>query len=238
MGNYNNAMEGRIRMIVPSTIASSRFALVFLVLLVGSQGRHCNAQVACQVTADCEKVLPLTGDVECINGLCSNPFRRGCLQAMDREKGTAKFKDFQQRVCNSDDAATGDYSSCLLPTSLFETYNEIRVAPGNWESSIFLSWIIQILLGEILRVPVTIETSAPRSAGTTSFYDETNGMVYPAVPYNYNALRRANALDADCTQADRESGNDACAHIFPEVWGGQIKSYTAALQECWENSAL
>jgi hypothetical protein len=229
MGSANDDMDGHIRMIVPST--HRRFSLVFLVLLIGSLSRNCNAQLACHVTADCEKVLPISGDVECINGFCSNPFRRGCLEAMDREKGTANFKDFRQRVCNSDDAATGEQSSCLLPASLFETYDEIRVATGDWESSIFLSWIIQIILGEILRVPVTIETSAPRSAGSISFYDEKNGMAYAAVPVNYEALRRATALDGDCTQADRESGNDACAHVLPEVWSGQIDAYTAALQE-------
>jgi hypothetical protein len=232
MGRDNNDVDRHIRMMAPPT-TSRRFGWVFLILLLvaGSLCRSCNAQVVCFVTADCEKVLSFSGDVECIDGFCSNPFRRGCLQPMDREKGTAKFQDFQQRVCNSDDAASGDYSSCLVPTSLFETYDEIRVAPGDWESSIFLSWIIQILLGEILRVPVTIETSAPRSAGSASFYDETNGMVYAAVPYNCDALRRANALNADCTQANRENGTDACAHILPEVWSGQIDAYTAALQE-------
>jgi hypothetical protein len=209
----------------------------------------CHAAIACKVTADCQTVLLFAGDAECVNGICSNPFRRGCLQAMDRDKGTSHYdkEDFGLRVCNSDDAHDDEHDDehddddseasslsrgCRIPNSPFETYNEIRIAPGDWESSIFFSWIIQIILSEILHVPVTIETSAPSSAGSLSFYDPRNGLVYPSVPYNYKALQRSLELkNADCTQANRTSGTDACAHILPEVWSGQIDAYTAALQE-------
>jgi hypothetical protein len=142
MRHFNNATEGHIRMIVPST-TTSRFGLVFLVLLVGSLCRHCNAQVACQVTADCEKVLPFTGDVECINGLCSNPFRRGCLQAMDREKGTAKFQDvfatamMRRRVTIR---AVWCPPPCLKRTMRFEWHRAIGNLAFSCPGSFRFSW--------------------------------------------------------------------------------------------------
>lgn len=155
---------------------------------------------------------------------------------MEAERGGGHENDpkmnAKQRICNSDDNAANDFTTCRKASlDSILTYDEIRIASGDWESSIFLSWIMQILMSEILDVPVTIETSQPRSVGSLSFYSETNDMVYPAVPYNYDALRRATDLNGDCNVADLDSGSEACAHILPEVWSGQINAYTEALAE-------
>jgi hypothetical protein len=44
---------------------------------------------------------------------------------------------------------------------------------------------MQIMLSELLEVPVTMETDLPRSEGSLSFHDVDNGLVYPRFPYNY-----------------------------------------------------
>ena len=124
------------------------------------------------------------------------------------------------------DDESGSDSTKGIKTSL---YDEIRIGSGDWESSIFLSWIIQILLSELLHVPVTIETSTPMADGTLSFYSPTNDMVYPSIPYNYESLQNAKSLNGDCTKASRKFGNDTCSHVLPEVWSGQINAYKQAL---------
>ena len=40
-------------------------------------------------------------------------------------------------------------------------YTEVRVLAQDWESSIFQAWILQIVLSEILDVPVSVESGLP-----------------------------------------------------------------------------
>ena len=83
----------------------------------------------------------------------ANPLVSGCLRA---KLGS----EWRVRVCNSDDAnnnSTSPQGHCSVPDF---NYPEIRIAPGNWESSIFQAYITQIVLSEILGVPATLESGS------------------------------------------------------------------------------
>lgn len=96
---------------------------LILTILVPSNGKPCASH------DDCE------GGSLCEIGRCTNPFAKGCLKAFAARKNTdASRSDY--RVCNSDDASTGDTSNCIMP--LFP-YKEVRIASGNWESSMLVS---------------------------------------------------------------------------------------------------
>jgi len=91
------------------------------------------------------------------------------------------------RACNSDDPpGAAEAGLCAAPE--FD-YGEIRIGPGNWESSMFGAWISQILLSEVLRVPATVETG--KGAGGCSFYDLHNNFSYPNKVYNWEAVQKA-----------------------------------------------
>ena len=73
----------------------------------------------------------------CEDGRCSNPFEKGCLRTMDARKTNTSINTFKTRVCNSDEDATGGTTAnCVKPEF---PYKEVRIAPGNWESSIVVS---------------------------------------------------------------------------------------------------
>lgn len=80
---------------------------------------------ACQLDQDCKEGV-------CRDGICENPFSKGCLQTLARRNLDDKHYNF--RVCNSADGK--DSNDCIPPK--FE-YDEVRIAPGNWESSILVS---------------------------------------------------------------------------------------------------
>ena len=94
--------------------------------------------------------------IQCIGsggGCVINPFAKGCLITVAEERGELDIlseklgKRFRhlERVCNSNDAFKGrDDDDCVEEPG--HQYSEIRIAPGNWDSSILLSWILQILL--------------------------------------------------------------------------------------------
>lgn len=109
------------------------------------------------------------------NERCSNPFHKGCLQAVLPENFTNKL-----RTCNSDDY-NDDTSKeedderelfCTPANEQFD-YEEVRILSQNWESARFSSWIMQIVLSELLNVPTTIETSMfddQKSGSSFNFY--------------------------------------------------------------------
>jgi len=161
----------------------------------------------------------------------ANPYASGCLRA---KLGSER----RVRVCNSDDASaernkngTSTHNTsegrCAMPE--FD-YPEIRIAPGNWESSIFQSFIMQIALSEILGVPCSIE-SGSRDV-LLSFYDESNAFPYPNRAYGWDDLKTANAAPrGDCTYVLDQVEDATCAHILPEVWAGQRTAWTEARTE-------
>ena len=160
-------------------------------------------------------------------GADSNPFAAGCLRS---KLGPV----WRVRVCNSDDVhnnkksnSTSSQSRCSRPEF---NYPEIRIAPGNWESSIFQAYIMQIVLSEILGVPSTLE-SGSRDV-LLSFYDETKSFPYPNRAYGYDDLRIANAAPGgDCTHVLNQDAEATCAHVLPEVWAGQKAAWTEAQKE-------
>jgi len=149
---------------------------------------------------------------------------------MDARKTNTSINTFKTRVCNSDEDATdGTTANCVKPEF---PYKEVRIAPGNWESSIVIGWLYQILLSEVFGVPVTIETGSfdasqdemsKRQHG--SFYDTESRFVYPDQVYPVGHLVEADDV-GDCSLTDKP-----CAHILPEVWEGSSNSEITSAQE-------
>jgi len=138
-------------------------------------------------------------------GTCSNPFQGGCLRA--------RLPDWKRkRTCGSQDPKDAVDRGLCLPSPL--NYTEIRIESQNWESALFHTWILQILLTEMLDVPVSIETSFFEYV--TNFYDE-----HMRVEYGWSdderALARATRVDGDCVPfTSQMDGYLACAHYIPQ----------------------
>ena len=102
---------------------------------------------------------------------------------------------------------------------------EIRIHTGDWESITYESWILQILLSEILRVPTTIDSGVGNTA-SLNFYDPRGA--YSFGKYSlYDSLATAyHRPDGDCVpilQQQQQQGdrpNVTCAHVIPESWRG------------------
>jgi len=103
-------------------------------------------------------------------------------------------------------------------------YQEIRIFSQNWESAIFGAWIAQIVLSELLDVPVTIETGDANV--NANFYDRQSRFQYGSSQNHFDGFQRASNLHGDCRNANkgRENGNDdsyeSCGHAMLEVWTG------------------
>jgi len=93
-------------------------------------------------------------------------------------------------------------------------YPEIRIYQNDWEASIFQAWIYQILLMEVLGVPVTIGSKTGETANA-SFYSPINIMPYGTSKDTFYKLERANQVkDNDCSNT-----NEECVHVVVEDWG-------------------
>ena len=166
-----------------------------------------SASVECNHTSTCESAL--RSGSECLDGYCTNPFSKGCLRSILGE-------DYKLRTCNSQD---GPGATCAVSPL---DYMEVRIAPSNWESAMFYSWIIQILLSEALDVPTSIETNV--GGGALNFYDSKNGFAYPKKANPFDALYEANEV-IDCLNTDKP-----CAHLIPEVWQGKRELNDSAVE--------
>ena len=71
----------------------------------------------------------------------------------------------------------------------------------------FTSWILQIVLSELARVPATIESSGP--GRQLNFYDPAMSFSYGALGYDFDALQRANNImrGASCPPSWRQTDN-------------------------------
>ena len=157
-------------------------------------------KVACNSSSFCESKL--RSGSTCQAGFCTNPFTSGCLNNIAPD-GTHSPRP---RVCNSEDEYDAkDRGICSPPSSYFN-YTEIRISPGDWESSIFTSWIIQIILSEILDVPTSIHVSG-NGIGKLNFYDIENSLDFPEIAYNWQAIQEANIHDCDCRLSEKECAN-------------------------------
>lgn len=207
--------------------ATSLFLLILAVAITSNSIVPVDAKLVCSSTKECEDQLRIGS--ECVDGFCSNPFVEGCFKTMlgslseeelaERNLASEVLGALDGRVCNSDDEEEDGSSPVCLPNEF--DYFEIRVHNANWESSIFLAWIMQIMLMEVLQVPVTVG----RNSGVTeisSFYSPENTMAYSSGPYAWDALR----VEDDCENTDED-----CVDVLPEVWNGQVSKWTQMMFE-------
>ena len=161
----------------------------------------------------------------------------------------------QVRVCNSDDPpGAADQGLCVshytessknyhhhnyqnhnhnpesMQRGLFAEYPETRIYSQNWESSFFASWILQIVLSEILQVPTTIESGTQELSQWNNFYDPEARLGYGEQNI-FDALRvSSEAEGSDCSkvQADAAANGEdykPCAHVVLEFWTGSSPTY-------------
>ena len=176
-----------------TTVVWPVIALVLGLLLLSSI-LSAESAISCQTTADCHNSQRTSGSSICKAGFCTNPFHGGCLEAMSNQQhanGAATLPSHslhtQRRVCNSNDGPLGNglrkNIRCREPSFQYE---EVRIAPGDWESAVLISWIYQIVLSEVLHVPTVLEfgLEGPSEFQTSeegSFYDEFNRFEYSSV---------------------------------------------------------
>ena len=201
------------------------FAALFLFLTP----RSAHSSVPCTDTATCERHFQ-SGSVCRADGTCTNPFASGCLRRLLETDHPRNQMGLPMRTCNSDDGWMGTrvgdesgYTQCTIPDFDFL---EVRIGVGNWESSLMIAWILQIILSELLNVPSTIETDLPvRKGGSSSFYDIENNFTFSSSVYNWEGLETALEIPSgDC----RTVPGSNCHHIIPEVWPGQTAIYSSA----------
>ena len=77
------------------------------------------------------------------NADMKNPYFSGCLHNKLSSK-SSKLYGKQPRVCNSDDPDWALVQGLCRPPAFPESYLEIRSKAGNWYSSIFHAWIVQM----------------------------------------------------------------------------------------------
>lgn len=166
----------------------------------------------------------------------NNPFHQGCLNTKQRLAVEAtpggKGEVHQLRVCNSDDdpdaVKLGYCRAAELP------YMEVRVHPSFGDMGIGLSWLVQILLSELLGVPSTVEGGSKK----VNFY-QPNPDPFPGGVDVSQSLSRASQL-RDCRLAKRDEINyEPCAHFHPDIWKPQEfqESYNW-LTELVQNSSV
>jgi len=202
------------------------FALLVAILLL-SNGAV--AAMSCSDTPECESKLR-PGSTCTSKGFCTNPLIHGCLHHelqygsyldtdINKTQKIELLKSLVQdvRICNSDDASHFlDKGICKMKDAIFN-YTELRIAPNNWESPIFIAWVIQIILSEILGVPVSIESGSKEKTEQRkflNFYDLDNSFFFPPEPNAFSYLQEANNHDGECIGKTEKP----CAHFMPEVW--------------------
>jgi hypothetical protein len=84
---------------------------------------------------------------------------------------------------------------------------------------LFETWILQILMSEVLQVPTSVETSVPNH--TLNFYDMESRIQY-GVSDDFECLTRSFEV-GDCRRVKNnndQSNNEyqSCCHFIPELW--------------------
>mmetsp|Transcript_9803 Transcript_9803/g.21246 ORF Transcript_9803/g.21246 Transcript_9803/m.21246 type:complete len:1284 (+) Transcript_9803:172-4023(+) len=198
------------------------------------------AQIPCVSSLDCDVALRLRGS-ECLEGVCSNPFHHGgCLHALlPRDDDDNHNHKNYIRTCHSGDPPEALERGDCRPSPL--GYQEVRILALGWESSFLGAWILQILLSELLQVPVSIETGDPSLSD--DFYDAASRLDYAWVDVQ-PALQRASDR-GDCRSSTNMDHDDdgnhhnnnnvetkendnsyiPCAHVSPEVWEADLPLY-------------
>jgi hypothetical protein len=129
------------------------------------------------------------------------------------------------RVCGSDDPPEAAQLGYCRNDDPFD-YMELRIHSQNWESVFFETWILQIVLSEILDVPTSVETSRPNAK--VGFYDAQSRFEYRSSD-DWNCLETGVEI-GDCRVVDNsfdieEEDYESCCHFIPEVWSGEINTY-------------
>lgn len=150
-----------------------------------------------------------------------NPYERGCLFEKQVGGGGGKL-----RVCNSeDDSATTAAGRCRQPDI---DHLEIRILAQNWESVFFETWLLQIVLSEILDVPTTVETGTPNAS--LNFYDPNAPFEYGTAGNDVTALvTAAQETETDCRNVADSVPYQPCAHMVPETWVGMSSDVQEAV---------
>eukprot|EP00536_Pseudo-nitzschia_multiseries_P017626 jgi/Psemu1/293132/fgenesh1_pg.1686_\ len=148
-------------------------------------------------------------------GLCTNPFVGGCLRTILGAEASKviPWSDEKFRACNSEDPkyiTDGDTTYCT--PSEFD-YMEVRISAGGWESTIITMWIMQIFLSELLRVPVSVQTTVEEPGDSISFYDPQSGYKTHEDFRGFAGFEKADEV-VDCTRTK----NETCFHVIPELW--------------------
>lgn len=146
-------------------------------------------------------------------GADNNPYERGCLL----EK---QVKGALLRICNSqvDDEATIAQGKCRQP---YFNHLEIRILSQNWETVFFETWLLQIILSELLDIPTTVETGTTNAS--LNFYDARAHFEYGTAGNDVTALvNAAQAKGSDCRNVVNDDSSSRpyvpCAHVVPETW--------------------
>jgi len=127
------------------------------------------------------------------------------------------------RVCNSDDPPEASQLGNCRSDDPFD-YMELRIHGQNWESALFETWILQIILTEILNVPTSVETSRPDAK--VGFYDFESRLEYGDSD-DWESLG-VSAKVGDCRLVPKgqyEEHYTPCSHFIPEVWNGEAQTY-------------
>jgi len=261
----------RFSSVPPVTTTLSCVVVTFVLALTTTRRSFCDAAIACNETYNpCEELL--WKGSQCRNGVCSNPFEKGCLytllntedlnqtvvqvdQIKERMSALLGRLKSQVRVCNSDDPLPESAVQGLCidhkqleerESGLYSEYREIRILSQNWESAYFASWILQILLSEILHLPASIESGDRDISRHNNFYDPESRLGYGGANL-WDALERAsNEPISDCTKVQQapplpqqqpQSGIEqqqlkdasasylSCGHVIPEFWVGHNAIY-------------
>ena len=221
------------------------FRLVFLLVTLVSPfwKTPVQAAVPCTKHAECEAALRPGSECQS-DGTCSNPYHKGgCLHnyfakedshssSHNHGHETASWVPTQHnlRVCHSEDPPDAALRGYCRPPPL--PYPELRLARQNWESHTISAWLLQIILGEVLGVPVTIETGSPDVS--FDFYRASTDLEWNVGVHGYEGLQVANDVkdcrlvhtdNATTSTTTESSSYTPCFHVDPEVWSAAYESY-------------
>jgi 7 transmembrane sweet-taste receptor of 3 GCPR len=181
-----------------------------------------------------QQAMTMKNDTSSVNGTSSNS------STSNVEGNLHKLLSYEyMRVCSSVDDTLLDSDvkqqqqqknkNCISP-SLWN-YTEIRLSGNNWESVFFETWIVQIVLSELLHVPTSVDTGMFDKV--MDFYDPYNRVEY-GKGYDWDGLRLARNV-SDCRTVIQSNNNNlitnnesstyqSCAHVSLEAWEGQLQN--------------
>ena len=193
------------------TVRSTPFVVAILLFCnIGMvQPQSFTTAISCQTDSDCKTEVGLYSSCR-PGGICStNPYEQGCLF----RHGLVE----KMRICNSeDDPNAAAQGLCRLADI---KYPEVRLYSPNWESAIMETWILQIILSELLDVPTSTETGLHDAK--TNFYNHWQALDL-GIQDVVTALETASIIGGDCELAHRDEKNyEPCAHVMTEIWDGR-----------------